>query len=61
MPVTGWLGDRIGQKRVLVLSLALMLLAQALAALAPNLVTLVVLRGVQGLACSAKEALLGSG
>ena len=53
MPVTGWLGDRIGQKRTLLLSLVLMLLAQALAALAPNLPVLVVLRGVQGLACSA--------
>jgi MFS family permease len=53
MPVTGWLGDRIGQKRVLVMSLVLMLLAQGLAAVAPNLTVLIVLRGVQGLACSA--------
>jgi MFS family permease len=53
MPVTGWLGDRIGQKRTLVMSLVLMLFAQALAALAPNLLVLVALRGVQGLACSA--------
>lgn len=53
MPVTGWLGDRIGQKLTLVLSLVLMLAAQALAALAPNLPTLVALRGLQGLACSA--------
>lgn len=53
MPVTGWLGDRIGQKQTLVLSLVLMLVAQALAALSPNLPVLVALRGVQGLACSA--------
>jgi MFS family permease len=53
MPLTGWLGDRIGLKRTLVLSLVLMLVAQALAALAPNLAVLVALRGVQGLACSA--------
>jgi len=53
MPVTGWLGDRIGQKQVLVLSLVLMLVAQALAALAPNLPVLVALRALQGLACSA--------
>ncbi|MBO9522061.1 MAG: MFS transporter [Nocardioidaceae bacterium] len=53
MPVTGWLGDRFGQKRTLVLALVLMLVAQSLAALAPNLTVLVVLRGVQGLACSA--------
>jgi MFS family permease len=53
MPLAGWLGDRIGQKRTLVAALVLMLLAQALAALAPTLTWLVVLRAVQGLACSA--------
>lgn len=53
MPLTGWLGDRIGQKRTLLAALVLMLVAQALAALAPTLTWLVVLRGVQGLACSA--------
>ncbi|HEU4568864.1 MAG TPA: MFS transporter [Marmoricola sp.] len=53
MPLTGWLGDRIGMKLTLLVSLALMLVAQALAALAPNLPTLVTLRAVQGLACSA--------
>jgi len=53
MPVTGWLGDRIGQKRTLILSLVLMVVAQALAAAAPNLTVLVALRGVQGFACSA--------
>ncbi len=53
MPLAGWLGDRIGQKQTLVLAVALMLVAQAAAALAPNLGTLIVLRGVQGLACSA--------
>lgn len=53
MPVSGWLGDRIGQKKTLATALVLMLIAQALAALAPNLATLVVLRGLQGLACSA--------
>jgi MFS family permease len=53
MPLAGWLGDRIGQKRTLVAALVLMLFAQALAALAPTLTWLVVLRGIQGLACSA--------
>jgi MFS family permease len=53
MPLAGWLGDRIGQKRTLVGALVLMFVAQALAALAPTLTWLVVLRGVQGLACSA--------
>lgn len=53
MPVVGWLGDRFGMKQVLFLSVALMLVSQALAALAPNLAVLVTLRAVQGLACSA--------
>jgi len=53
MPVTGWVGDRFGQRRTLSLALVLMLVAQALAAFAPNLPTLVALRGLQGLACSA--------
>lgn len=53
MPVTGWVGDRVGQKRTLSIALVLMLVAQVLAAFAPNLPALVALRGVQGLACSA--------
>lgn len=53
MPITGWLGDRIGMKRTLLAALVLMLAAQALAALAPSLPVLVSLRGLQGLACSA--------
>jgi MFS family permease len=53
MPVAGWLGDRFGMKQTLVASLVLMLAAQCLAALAPSLTVLVVLRAVQGLACSA--------
>lgn len=53
MPVTGWIGDRVGQRRTLTLALVLMLVAQVLAAFAPNLPTLVALRGLQGLACSA--------
>lgn len=53
MPLTGWLGDRVGMKPTLLGALVLMLVGQALAALAPNLPTLVTLRAVQGLACSA--------
>lgn len=53
MPFTGWLGDRWGQTRVLTGSVALMMLAQALAALAPTLPLLIALRALQGLACSA--------
>ena len=53
MPLTGWLGDRFGMKPTLIAAVTLMLGAQALAALAPSLPALVVLRGLQGLACSA--------
>jgi MFS family permease len=53
MPLVGWLGDRFGQKRTLILSLLLMLVAQAGAALVTNLGQLIVLRGIQGLACAA--------
>lgn len=53
MPVTGWLGDRVGMQRTLLAAVVLMTAAQALAAVAPTLAILVVLRAVQGLACSA--------
>ena len=52
MPLTGWLGDRLGRKRVLAAAVALMALTQVAAALAPNLGALVASRGAQGLACS---------
>jgi MFS family permease len=53
MPLVGWLGDRFGQKQVLLLSLLLMVVAQAGAALVTDLGQLIVLRAVQGLACAA--------
>ena len=53
MPLVGWLGDRFGQKQALVLSLLLMLAAQAAAAFVTNIGQLIVLRGIQGLACAA--------
>lgn len=53
MPVTGWIGDRFGQKRTLVAALLLMVTAQLAAAAAPSLALLIVARAVQGLACSA--------
>lgn len=53
MPLAGWLGDRIGQKQTLLFALVLMLLAQAAAAAVNDLGQLIVLRGIQGLACSA--------
>jgi MFS family permease len=53
LPLTGWLGDRYGRKRVLVAALALMCVAQIAAALAPSLAFLIVTRALQGLGCSA--------
>lgn len=53
LPLTGWLGDRLGRKRVLVGALVLMSVAQVAASLAPSLPFLIVTRAVQGLACSA--------
>ncbi len=53
MPITGWVGDRFGQKRTLVAALLLMVAAQLAAAAAPTLGFLIAARAVQGLACSA--------
>ncbi len=53
MPITGWVGDRIGQRRTLVGALVLMVVGQLAAAVAPNLPFLIGTRAVQGLACSA--------
>ncbi len=53
MPITGWVGDRFGQRRTLVAALLLMLAAQLAAAAAPSLGFLTGTRAVQGLACSA--------
>lgn len=53
LPLTGWLGDRLGRKRVLVAALALMCVSQVAAALAPSLPFLIVTRALQGLGCSA--------
>jgi MFS family permease len=53
LPLTGWVGDRIGRRRVLVWALSLMTVAMIGAALTPSLPVLVGLRAVQGLACAA--------
>lgn len=53
MPLTGWVGDRVGAKQTLVAALTLMLVAQLAAAAAPSLELLIAMRAVQGLACSA--------
>ncbi|MEU1017649.1 DHA2 family efflux MFS transporter permease subunit [Streptomyces sp. NPDC005898] len=50
LPVAGWLGDRLGTKRVFLGALAAFTAASAVCGLAPNLTTLVVARAAQGLA-----------
>jgi EmrB/QacA subfamily drug resistance transporter len=49
IPASGWLGDRIGTKRVFLAALALFTIASALCGLAPNLLTLVGFRVLQGI------------
>lgn len=53
MPVTGWVGDRIGPRRVLAVALTVMTAGLIAAAFAPDLWTLVACRAVQGLAGAA--------
>jgi MFS family permease len=52
-PPAGWLCERFGATRVLIASLALMVLAQAGASLASSVQVLVAMRALQGVACSA--------
>ncbi|MGW2340930.1 MFS transporter [Streptomyces sp. NPDC001661] len=52
MPLSGWLGDRFGHRRVLCASMASMILGAAGAALAPNLPLLVAFRMLQGLSAA---------
>ena len=53
MPLTGWISDRLGRRRTLVLALSVLLLGTIGAALAPTLALLVVSRALQGLGCAA--------
>ncbi len=53
MPLTGWISDRLGRRRTLVLALAVLLVGTIGAALAPTLALLVISRGLQGLGCAA--------
>lgn len=48
IPASGWLGDRLGTKRVFLCALALFTLASALCGLAQNLPTLIAFRVLQG-------------
>jgi MFS family permease len=53
LPLMGWLGDRIGRRRLFVISVGLLSLAAFGAALSPNLPTLVAFRALQGAASAA--------
>jgi MFS family permease len=53
MPLTGWVSDRLGRRRTLLLALAVLAVGTLGAALAPTLPLLVASRGVQGLGCAA--------
>jgi EmrB/QacA subfamily drug resistance transporter len=53
MPLTGWISDRLGRRRTLIIALSILLAGTVGAALAPNLPLLVVSRAVQGLGCAA--------
>ncbi len=50
IPVSGWLGDRFGTKRIFLSALALFSLASALCGIAPNFPMLVLFRILQGAA-----------
>jgi MFS family permease len=53
MPLTGWISDRLGRRRTLVLALSILFVGTVGAALAPTLWLLVLSRGLQGLGCAA--------
>ncbi|MFI0353596.1 MFS transporter [Actinomadura sp. 9N407] len=53
LPVSGWLGDRYGHRRVFIAAMLLLGTSSAGAALAPGLAGLAVLRAVQGAATAA--------
>lgn len=53
VPLTGWLCDRFGAVRIVLVCLGLMVAAQLLAAFSVNLEMLILLRFAQGVACSA--------
>ena len=53
MPLTGWVSDRLGRRRTLLLALTVLLVGTIGAAVAPTLGTLVGARALQGLGCAA--------
>ena len=48
IPASGWLGDRFGTKRVLLVAIAIFAVASALCGLAQSLTQLVIFRVLQG-------------
>jgi MFS family permease len=53
MPLTGWISDRLGRRRTLIIALSVLLAGTLGSALAPTLWLLVASRGLQGLGCAA--------
>ncbi len=49
IPAAGWLGDRFGTKRMFVVALTIFVIASGLCGAAPDLLTLVIFRVLQGL------------
>ncbi|WP_456578934.1 MFS transporter [Blastococcus sp. SYSU D00868] len=52
MPTTGWISDRLGRRRTLVLAMSVLTVGTLGAALAPSLGLLVASRAVQGMGCA---------
>src|SRR6266550_4619044 len=48
IPVSGWLGDRWGTRRIFLLALALFTIASVLCGMATNLTQLIIFRSFQG-------------
>ena len=53
MPLTGWVSDRLGRRRTLVIALGVLLLGTIGATIAPSLTPMVISRALQGLGCAA--------
>lgn len=53
MPLTGWVSDRLGRRRTLVLALGVLLIGTVGATVAPSLTPMVISRALQGLGCAA--------
>jgi EmrB/QacA subfamily drug resistance transporter len=52
LPMTGWISDRLGRRRTLILALTMLLVGTVGATFAPSLALMVASRGLQGLGCA---------